>query len=356
MNKHVQLTDNPLNENSASLLLSVLDSSDLFDSPHAWRDTPVIAFSSWLSSQPLAESTKKVRLAMWGKFLRYLSHAGLTLADCDAQHIAYFITSFGLEKEQGWRYVKLIERVYVHLNGLGVNSINPARSAGKKGVNTRRNDPMRFLGNEEKQKLTKFLSANLLAIEEAHQQNKIKKMKKNEFAVAWARARDIAMVAVLYGAGMKVSELVRLSVSCTSYQEGVLVLPRLKFEMERRIKLMPLAIEALRVWMLYREPDIALGLVLFPSVVAKRRDDQRTRTSAMHPSTVFRRTKGLLEVVGIYDARTCCQTLRNSYAGHLIDTGATDDDLNEAMGFVGDFSASKVRLEYARFKQRDGMH
>lgn len=349
MNNNVQLTDNAQTGNRASLS----DSPDLFDSPEAWISSPDIAFSSWLSRQPMADSTKKVRSSMWKKFLRYLNHVGIALDACDARHIAAFIESSGLEKEQGWRYVKLIERVYVHLNGLGVNSINPARSAGKKGVNTRLNDPSRFLDKEEKEKLMKFLSGNLLTIEEAYQHNKKKKMKKNEFAVAWARSRDLAMVAVLVGAGTKVSELVRLSVNCTS-THGVLVVPRLLFDMERRITLLPIAVEALRVWMLYREPGRELGNVLFPSVVNKRRDDQRTLTASMHPASVHRRIKDIMALAGITDARACAQTLRNTYAATLIDQGATDDEVNDALGFVGDFSCARLRLTHARNKLRSG--
>lgn len=341
---HVQLTNNPPPRNPPSLS----ESADLFDSPETWSDSPDLAFSSWLKAQPVADSTRRVRASMWGKFLRYLDSLGLTLAAVSAAHVSGFINHAALEKEQAWRYVKLIERVYVHLNALGLCDGNPARSAGHKGVGNRRNDPMRFLVNEERQRLQNYLLGVLREAEEAWAQNQTKKMKKTEYAALWAGVRDVAVAAVLVGAGVKVSELRALSVNCTS-DTGVLVVPRSGFDMERRIPLLPVAVEALRVWMLFREPDKDLGRVLFPAVISRRRDDQRTQTAAMHPSTVFRRVSALLNDADIRDARACGQTLRNTFAASLIESGADDETIVAALGFKGVFSVPHLRLEHERF-------
>lgn len=342
---NVQLTNNPPPRNPSPLS----ESADLFDSPDAWLNSPDLAFSSWLKSQPVADSTRRVRASMWGKFLRYLDSLGLTLAAVSAAHVSGFINHAALEKEQAWRYVKLIERVYVHLNALGLCDGNPARSAGQKGVGNRRNDPMRFLSNEERQKLIEFLLGVFREAEAAALQNQAKTTKKTkEYAALWAGVRDAAVAAVLVGAGVKVGEVVALSVNCT-LEDEVLVVPRHEFDMERRIPLLPVAVEALRVWKLFREPERDLGRVLFPAMIRWRRDDQRTLTSSMHPSTVFRRISALLNACGIQDARACGQTLRNTFAASMIESGADDEAIVAALGYKGAFTVPHIRMEYERF-------
>ena len=205
----VQLTDNQTTKNTPS--------EDLFDSPAQWISQPALAFSAWLSGQPLANSTRIVRSAMWGKFLRYLDAFDLSLVQCEPHHISGFLHQFNLDKEQGWRYVRLIERVYNHLIVMGLNIPNPARHAGQSDVHTRQNDPMRFLDKIEKQNLENCI---LMVLQEAAQLGSPTKLKrektKREYAEIWAWVRDATVAAVLVGAGLKVSETVRLSVNCTS--------------------------------------------------------------------------------------------------------------------------------------------
>ena len=341
---HVQLTNNPPPRNPPPRS----DSADLFDSADAWINSPDLAFLSWLKSQPVADSTRRVRASMWRKFMRYLDSLGVKLAAVSAAHVSGFVVHAALEKEQAWRYVKLIERVYVHLNALGLCDGNPARSAGQKGVGNRQNDPMRFLSKKERQNLIQYLLAGFREAEVMWAQNQKKKMEKAEYAALWAGVRDGAVAAVLVGAGVKVRELCLLSVNCTSCS-GVLVVPRREFDMERRIILLPVAVEALRVWMLFREPERDLGRVLFPALVSRRRDDQRTLTSAMHPSTVFRRVSALLNECGIRDARACGQTLRNTFAASLIESGADDATIIVALGYKGEFTVPHLRMEYESF-------
>lgn len=338
-------------------MLPLSDSSDLFDSPHAWLTSPDLAFSSWISCQPLADtghppalSTQRVRISMWRKFVRYLDLAGVNLEMCAAAHVSGFLVHAGLEKEQGWRYVKLIERVFVHLNSLGINSTNPARSAAKQGLDIRTNAPKRFLDKEEKQRLLKLLAAAARDGEAAWKENKIKKKGKKEYETLIAGMRDVAVCAVLVGAGTTVSELRRLTVNCTS-EPGEILVPRSRAILERRIVMDEVCADVLRVWLLYRHAHPELGDVLFPAVVNKRRDDQRTRTSAMHPSTVFRRTQALLEQIGITQARSCGQTLRNTFAASLIESGADNQSIIEAMGYDQEsvFTVQRLRHDHARF-------
>ena len=346
---NVQLTNN-----HATLkppLISV--ASDLFDSPSAWLDSPHVAFESWISRQPVADSTRVVRTAMWGKFLRYLDSLGVRLDKCTPQHVAHFILSSGLEKEQAWRYIKLIERVYTHLGAIGLNLPNPGQHAGREGVNNRRNDPMRFLDQKEREKLENHLRSGLArAGDEIALIRPEKEKRKKEYAALWAVMRDATVAAVLYGAGVKVSELERLSVNCTSdvlRDGGTLFLPRSGFDLERRIPCLAVGSYALTAWLPVLSAEPSLGKTLFPALISRRRSDQLQQTAQMHPATVFRRVKTLLEDAGITDARACGQTLRNTYAAHLIESGMDDAAIADALGFTGDFSVSHLRQEHAAF-------
>lgn len=340
----VQLTDNH-SPNTAQV--------DLFDSLGDWSVSPTLAFSSWLTRQPVADSTRRVRISMWGKFLRNLDKFGLSLAEVEGHHVASFLHREGLEKEQGWRYVKLIERVYDHLIALGMPVPNPGRIAGVQEVHTRRNDPMRFLNREEKQKLENYIRSMLQQVGDAIAAGveivKIdEKTQEAKYDELWAVCRDATVAAVLVGAGVKTNEVVRLSVNCTSVS-GLLIVPRSGFNMERRIPLLDLAVDALAIWKTCRGADKNLGRVMFPALTKLRRDDQHTLTSSMHPATVYRRMRALLNAAGIVDARACGQTLRNTFAGELINMGADDQMLFDVMGFKGDFSVLHLRAEYERF-------
>jgi len=349
----VQLTNN--HQAIGSLPASLSASPELFDSPLYWATSPVEAFASWISGQPVADSTRRVRSSMWNKFVRYLDSVGVGLAECEAHHVSGFIEQASPkegQKEQGWRYVKLIERVYVHLNGIGLTQTNPARLAAQRGVEKKPNAPMHFLSKEERQKLNNYVRSVLLqAGEEAAGLKQNKEERKAEYATLWAVMRDATVAAVLVGAGVKIGELGWLSVNCTS-DSGVLVVPRSGFDLERRVPLLQVAEEALKVWVPFREGESDLGRVLFPALITRRRDDQRTLTAAMHPATVFRRVKALLDAIGISGDRACGQTLRNTYAACLIESGLDDLAIIEALGFKGEFSVLHLRAEHEAFCNR----
>ncbi|MBS0174999.1 MAG: hypothetical protein JSR64_13260, partial [Nitrospira sp.] len=64
--------------------------------------------------------------------------------------------------------------------------------------------------------------------------------------------------------------------------------------------------------------------------------------------SVHRRTQKLLEEAGITGERACAQTLRNTYAGFLIDGGASDEQLIDYLGLQASISAQRLRTRFAR--------
>jgi integrase len=338
--------------------------TDLFEDLESWLSSPKDAYLSWIKHQDFTPSTKKVRISMWNKFCRWLESRKITLDKCTYGHVKAFIKHHALEKEQAWRYVRLIERVYIHLIAKGLSVANPGQLAGRKegGVGNRSNDEMRFLDHSERKRLASFLQTVLSGADSAESRRQYSKAKEVEKAKIWARVRDWVITAVIYGAGCRVSELRVLSVNCTWFN-GVLVVPEtwrgdIKIE-PHNAPMLPVAMLALKVWEFYRGDSGELGTSLFPAMVSRRRNDQQMDKTSMHPSTIFRRLRAVLAQAGLDkdregepQARSCGQTLRNTYAAQLMDSGADDMTLIRALGFEGDYSVQHLRQAYAAWKDR----
>ena len=355
MRKDVQLTGNENSQAEPNPLL-FSGSPDLFDSPTYWLNFPGLAYASWISSETcpvsnkrFADSTKKVRIAMWNCFIAYLAKNGVGLVDCTDARIEAFLQDENFEKEYAWRYIKLIERVYVHLNSLDICSINPARSTILFKFKKMFNDGKTFLTYQERNKLAIYLINTAHDCERVLAQCSRKIELSHNYLAILSAMRDAAMCAVQIGAGVTVGELVRLTVNCTS-EIGEVWVPRCGSDLERRIKIDDDTAEIIRVWRLFLDRHRSVfGRVLFPAMIPKRRKDQQTRTAAMHPSTVFRRTSKLLGRLGIIHARSCSQTLRNTYCASLIESGANDQMIMDAMGYTGDLTLPRLRFDHGTF-------
>jgi len=343
---NVQLTDSVTHPKSPT---------DFFEDKYSWLTEPDRAFASWIAGQKLADSSKKVRQSMWNKFSRWLDSNGIGVQECKANHIMKFIQHSKLEKEQAWRYVRLIEKVYDRLVGLGMDISNPGRKAAKQGVGNGSNDEKRFLTPDERQKLDSFLKTFFACIDSEEARRNFLELEEAAREKCWAGIRDVIIVAVVYGAGVGLTELAALSVNCT-YKNGVFFLPLTKrgkvIIPERSPPLIPVAVDTLRIWGFYRNTYKNVGLLLFPAMVNRRRQDQQVKTAVMHPSTIFRRLRGVLHRAGITSARASGQTLRNTYAAYLIESGKSNADLKEALGYYDDFSAKHLREAHEEWVKR----
>ena len=150
--------------------------------------------------------------------------------------------------------------------------------------------------------------------------------------------RDRAMLEVLYACGLRVSELVALSLEQINLRQGVLrVLGKGSKE-----RLVPLGEEAL-IW-LQRYQAEARGLllagrpssVLFPS----QRGEQMTRQTFWHRIKLHARHAGILKPLSPH-------TLRHAFATHLLNHGA---DLRVVQLLLGhsDLSTTQVYTHVAK--------
>lgn len=150
--------------------------------------------------------------------------------------------------------------------------------------------------------------------------------------------RDRAMLEVLYACGLRVSELVALSLEQINLRQGVLrVLGKGSKE-----RLLPLGEEAL-IW-LQRYQAEARGLllagrpssVLFPS----QRGEQMTRQTFWHRIKLHARHAGILKPLSPH-------TLRHAFATHLLNHGA---DLRVVQLLLGhsDLSTTQIYTHVAK--------
>ena len=135
--------------------------------------------------------------------------------------------------------------------------------------------------------------------------------------------RDRAMIEVMYGCGLRVSELVGLEISKVYADEGFLVV-RGKGDKERMVPMSETSIEEIAEWMkdrarMYVKPGAENILFL------NRRGGKLTRQRA------FQIVKGLAEAAGIRK-NISPHTLRHSFATHLLEGGANLRAIQQMLG------------------------
>jgi|SRR5262245_12888995 len=130
--------------------------------------------------------------------------------------------------------------------------------------------------------------------------------------------RDKAALAVAYGAGLRVSEVVNLKVSDIDSERMVLRIEQGKGKKDRNGMLSPRLLEVLREWWLIGQPTTWL----FPG-----RDPLLPITAKQ----IYRAVRNTAEDVGI-KKRVSPHTLRHSFATHLLEQGVDIRLIQVALG------------------------
>lgn len=136
-------------------------------------------------------------------------------------------------------------------------------------------------------------------------------------------SRDRAMMEVLYGCGLRVSELVGLELSKIYADEGYLVV-RGKGSKERMVPMSEVAVSAIEDYLEDRsllDVKPGCGNLLF----LNRRGRKLTR------ERIFQIVKGLAEAAGIRK-NISPHTLRHSFATHLLEGGANLRAIQQMLG------------------------
>lgn len=136
----------------------------------------------------------------------------------------------------------------------------------------------------------------------------------------WLGLRDRAMFEVLYGGGLRVSELVGLDLADLDLEEG-LVRVRGKGRRERLAPIGPLASAWVARWLPARRPARAGEGAVFVN----------HRGTRLSTRSVGRLLEDYLRALGL-DPAASPHTLRHSFATHLLDRGADLRSVQELLG------------------------
>lgn len=151
--------------------------------------------------------------------------------------------------------------------------------------------------------------------------------------------RDKAMLELLYATGIKVSELIELTVSDINLQIGILHLHNGK--KERIVPMYPAAVKTVAAYLVNVRPAI---------VTDKAEDRLFTNMSGqpMSRQGFWKIIKHYSEMAGIKKDITP-HTLRHSFAAHLLENGAQLKDIKEMLGH-SDISSTQVYAQFMKNK------
>ena len=313
----------------------------LFDAPPIWLTDPVEAFAAFVlrpdfsknrrgEPQGLRDSSVIVYRARWGKFVAdCLLPFGRTLADVSVGDLEVFCS--GMSPSSRHHYVRLLERVFDHLGELGIAQVNVARAMAISSP-TRSNQ-----GQDGTAVLSVAFQAAVL--------------RSLPLPVNWKRARDRALICVILGAGLRVAEVIGLSVDQVGEMQEDGSVPvdisSVGASRRHRTRVQAFAASIVLGWKRERQGllvdgQAVAGGLLFPADVSGR---------TLHPATVYRRVASVLASAGIPESlikRRGARTLRNTYAVRELAAGSPIHLVGEALGHASD----RATLHYLAIARR----
>lgn len=309
-----------------------------------WRNEPERAFDGWLARHGFRHGTAVVYRAMWGKLLRWSGERGLAPLSWSAAQIGTFLDEQDLHKHHRYRYARLIERVFHHLARLQAGLHNPASQAVRAQLAEGDNDPTAFLLPGERD----LLIARVLGPAAAAADTATVAPQAMP-PMQWKRARDVALVAVLLGAGIKVAEARALRLENIDAGGTALRLTRPDNGRTYEAALFPFARRPLAAWLAIRQAAGTLGELVFPAMANGR---------PMHAASVYRRVEALLDEAGVLAGRSeraSPQTLRNTCAAMHFEAGTSPAAVAQALGMRDLESGWRLRAAYEAWRERAGL-
>ncbi|QYY33750.1 integrase (plasmid) [Cupriavidus pinatubonensis] len=311
--------------------------SALFGTTFAeWMQDAARAFDHWLASRGVSDSSAKIYGSMWRKWLRWTAERKLTMTAWEAHHIGEFLDDSDLHKRHRYRYARLIERVFHHLATLRPGMHNPASVAVQQKLAEGENAPTTFLDPNERTAIEAYL-ANVPPLPRSVAVS----------AEQWRASRDLALLALFYGAGVKVSQAKALKRKALSASGLAITVPQKMGPrvVQTPVEVLEVARPAMGAWLQMLARAGVPGEWLFPTASDGR---------AMHAASMFRRVTAQLEALAIADkARLSPQTLRNTYAANRFDRGDTPEEVGSALGLIDEASPFRLHRSYEEWK--DGM-
>lgn len=332
---------------------------DLFDADLAtWYQHPDRAFDGWLAKHGFRPGTAVVYRAMWGKLLRWSGEQGVPPLKWSAAQIGAFLDAQNLHKNHRYRYARLIERVFHHLSSLQQNLHNPASQAVKTHLADGENDPTAFLLPGERDLLVARILAPMPEALPGRGDRAERGGRSGSDSLSptqWKRARDVALLAVLLGGGLKVGEVRALRVDALEGAEdgatGAMAIRMVRPDNGRAymVPLFGFAHAPLRHWLVVRQASESLGDLVFPTM---------PNGQPLHAASVYRRVEILLEEAGVLAGRSeraSPQTLRNTCGAMHFDAGTPPVAVAQMLGMRDLESGWRLHAAYEAWQARVGL-
>jgi len=234
------------------------------------------------------------------KLLGYLQDAHILLEEAETEHLRDFIieiSTLGIHPRSQARILSSIKSFYHFLIY----------------KNRRDNDPTELL---ESPKIGLRLP-EVLALEEIDNMVKAIDLSKNE------GQRNKAIIEVLYGSGLRVSELIGLQLSKLYIDEGYMLVEG-KGSKQRLVPLSPQSIKQIELWKLVRNE----------MKIKKGHEDRlflNRRGATLTRAMIFTIVKDLATLAGV-NKIVSPHTFRHSFATHLLENGANLRAIQQLLG------------------------
>jgi len=259
-----------------------------------------------------------------GRFVEHLERAGVrSVAGVERAHVSGFLDSLerqGLGARSRARALVATRRLLRHLQACGRLAGDPLDGIVSPRVGRRL---PRVLSPEETEALLGAAQA-----------------------CAPLGLRDRAMLELLYGAGLRVSELVGLPLGALDRRRGVLRVVG-KGRRERIVPIGEPAMDALEAWLAEGRPALLRA--------ARRTTDAvflSQRGAPMTRQNWFTRLRALARAAGLPSERVSPHVLRHAFATHLLEGGA---DLRAVQAMLGhaDLSTTQIYTHVSRSRLRE---
>lgn len=250
------------------------------------------------------------------QFLSYCTEHGknVSAADCSVLNTYLeYLSAMGKSEATKSRTIASLRCFYRFLSARGLSSGNPV-------------DGIKMHKTEKK--LPGILDSNEIVL-----------LLSQPDGSDYKNIRDKAMLELLYATGIKVSELIELTVNDINLQIGLLHLHNEK--KERIVPMYPGAVKAVAAYMVNVRPII----------VEDSSEDRLFTNMNGQPMT----RQGFWKIIKHYSQKAGIKkditphTLRHSFAAHLIENGAQLKDIKEMLGH-SDISSTQVYAQFIKNK------
>lgn len=271
----------------------------------------------------ISNDSAHIYILMFSKFIRWMELQKKTLFSLTPIDLLGFLeledkNKRHLNSKIAYRYLRLIERCYIHLQ---VHP-NPAQHAIFNDIRKRTNDQeMVALNSTQFQKFIDALPAH-----------KIK--HPNPSLAGWKRRRDRAMQLLMLCAGLRVSEVINLQIDAIE-QDALTANGSIKLRITSHSKqnthyehttfLNAAGVPDVMSWWDERQKMGIPGRLLFPANLEGQLLDK---------ATIYRQVKATFKRAGIEPIRSGGRTLRNTFAVQALKNGSTSEDLTAQLGLV----------------------